>query len=178
MTFLHRNPVQRLPKPVLAFALRCVFLALDYLHTEYRVVYNGRACSFDLEYLVLWSLEASKSGIRADDFMFEILDDSVLVGFGQDELGWPCPREELDDRVIYTSRQLKMLCSVGAHIFCDFGSAVPGGKKLLKDIQSDIKSSGPESSWESRGCDLLIRCWCWVFDKQSRCVHLVAAGSV
>lgn len=39
--FLHRNPVQRLPKPVLAFTLRQVFLALDYLHTECQIIHAG-----------------------------------------------------------------------------------------------------------------------------------------
>lgn len=39
--FLHRNPVRRLPKPVLAFALQRLFLALDYLHTECQVIHTG-----------------------------------------------------------------------------------------------------------------------------------------
>ena len=39
--FLHRNPVQRLRKPVLVFTLRQVFLALDYLHTECQVIHTG-----------------------------------------------------------------------------------------------------------------------------------------
>lgn len=39
--FLHRNPVRRLPKPVLAFTLRQVFLALDYLHTECQIIHTG-----------------------------------------------------------------------------------------------------------------------------------------
>ena len=39
--FFHRNPVQRLPKPVLAFTLRRVFLALDYLHTECQIIHTG-----------------------------------------------------------------------------------------------------------------------------------------
>lgn len=41
--FLHRNPVRRLPKPVLAFTLRQVFLALDYLHTECQIIHTGIA---------------------------------------------------------------------------------------------------------------------------------------
>jgi len=41
LTFLHRNPVRRLPMPVLAFALKRVFLALDYLHTECQVIHAG-----------------------------------------------------------------------------------------------------------------------------------------
>lgn len=42
-TFLKRNPVERLPKPVLAFILHRLFLALDYLHTECQIVHTGEA---------------------------------------------------------------------------------------------------------------------------------------
>jgi serine/threonine-protein kinase SRPK3 len=41
LTFLHRNPVQRLPAPVLAFTLKRLFLALDYLHTECQIIHAG-----------------------------------------------------------------------------------------------------------------------------------------
>lgn len=39
--FLHRNPVQRLPSPVLAFTLKRLFLALDYLHNECQIIHTG-----------------------------------------------------------------------------------------------------------------------------------------
>jgi serine/threonine-protein kinase SRPK3 len=41
LTFLHRNPVRRLPVPVLTFVLQRLFLALDYLHTECKIVHTG-----------------------------------------------------------------------------------------------------------------------------------------
>lgn len=44
LTFLHRNPVRQLPKPVLAFVLQRLFLALDYLHTECKIIHAG-SCS-------------------------------------------------------------------------------------------------------------------------------------
>lgn len=40
-SFLYRNPIRRLPKPVLAFVLQRVFLALDYLHTECNIIHTG-----------------------------------------------------------------------------------------------------------------------------------------
>lgn len=40
--FLQRNPVHRLPKPVLAFTLRRLFEGLDYLHTECNVIHTGK----------------------------------------------------------------------------------------------------------------------------------------
>ena len=45
-TFLHRNPIQRLPTPVLAFVLQRVFLALDYLHTECQIIHTGKSSEY------------------------------------------------------------------------------------------------------------------------------------
>ncbi|PWY89146.1 hypothetical protein BO70DRAFT_285797, partial [Aspergillus heteromorphus CBS 117.55] len=41
LTFLHRNPIRRLPVPVLAFVLKRLFLALDYLHSECQIIHAG-----------------------------------------------------------------------------------------------------------------------------------------
>lgn len=49
ITFLHRNPEARLPAPVLAFVLRRLFQALDFLHTECRVIHTGRSDALQLE---------------------------------------------------------------------------------------------------------------------------------
>lgn len=40
-TFLHRNPIRILPVPVLAFVLKQLFLALDFLHTECNLIHTG-----------------------------------------------------------------------------------------------------------------------------------------
>ncbi|KAK2591913.1 hypothetical protein QQS21_010387 [Conoideocrella luteorostrata] len=116
-TFLHRNPVRRLPKPVLAFVLQRVFLALDYLHTECQVIHTD---------------------IKADNIMFEISDESVLSDFEQGELQNPSPIKELDGRFIYMSRELGMPKRMGAPVLCDFGSAVVGGTEHLEDVQPNI----------------------------------------
>ncbi|KAH8710405.1 Serine/threonine-protein kinase SRPK [Beauveria bassiana] len=109
-TFLHRNPIQRLPKVMLAFILQRTFLALDCLHTE----------------------------CQADNIMFEFSEQSVLVDFEQGELQAPCPRKELEGRYIYMSRELKMPKNLGAPVLCDFGSAVDGGVDHLEDVQPNI----------------------------------------
>ena len=44
MTFLHRNPIRRLPVPVLAVVLQRLFMALDYLHTECELIHTGTCC--------------------------------------------------------------------------------------------------------------------------------------
>ncbi|KAE8141341.1 kinase-like domain-containing protein [Aspergillus pseudotamarii] len=116
--FLHRNPVQRLPKPVLAFTLRQVFLALDYLHTECQVIHTD---------------------IKANNIMFELADNSVFIKFEEDELQDPSPRKELDGRAIFLSRELEMIPGkLGAPVLCDFGSAMLGDIEHLEDVQPDI----------------------------------------
>ncbi|EHK25855.1 serine threonine protein kinase, CMGC group [Trichoderma virens Gv29-8] len=117
LTFLHRNPVRRLPIPVLAFVLRRLFLALDFLHTECQVIHTD---------------------IKADNIMFGIDDDSVFTAFEEQELLDPSPRKVVDGRAIYLSRELQMPKNWGAPVLCDFGSAVVGGKEHLEDVQPDI----------------------------------------
>ncbi|KAI1263985.1 serine threonine protein kinase, CMGC group [Xylariaceae sp. FL1019] len=117
LTFLHRNPVRRLPAPVLAFILRRLFLALDFLHTECKVIHTD---------------------IKADNIMLGIEDDSVFSAFEEQELLDPCPRKTVDDRVIYLSRELQMPKALGAPVLCDFGSAVVGDTHHVEDIQPDI----------------------------------------
>lgn len=41
LAFLRRNPVERLPSPVIAVVLHRLFLALDYLHTECHIAHTG-----------------------------------------------------------------------------------------------------------------------------------------
>lgn len=117
LTFLHRNPVRRLPVPVLAFVLRRLFLALDFLHTECQIIHTD---------------------IKADNIMFGIDDDSVFSTFEEQELLDPSPRKLVGGRVIYLSRELQMPKNWNAPVLCDFGSAVAGDKEHLEDIQPDI----------------------------------------
>ncbi|TDL19982.1 CMGC/SRPK protein kinase [Rickenella mellea] len=102
-TFLHRNPVRRLPPLVLSLVLERLFLALDFLHTECRVAHTD---------------------IQANNIMFDMADDSVFSDFEEEELRNPCPRKELYGRTIYLSRELRMPKNVCAPVLCDFGSAV------------------------------------------------------
>jgi hypothetical protein len=48
------------------------------------------------------------SDITADNIMFGIADDSVFSDFEERELQTPCPRKDLDGRIIYVSRELRM----------------------------------------------------------------------
>lgn len=44
--FLRRNPVRRLPRPILVFVLHHLFLALDYLHKECHIIHTGTCCRY------------------------------------------------------------------------------------------------------------------------------------
>ncbi|RAL12540.1 kinase-like protein [Aspergillus homomorphus CBS 101889] len=106
---------------VLAFILKRLFLALDYLHTECQVIHTD---------------------IKAGNIMFGIADDSVfdglVDGLVDDEIRIPCPRKELDVRTIYVSQELGLPKEWGAPALCDFGSAMPGGVEHLEDIQPNM----------------------------------------
>ncbi|KAL4787454.1 kinase-like domain-containing protein [Aspergillus varians] len=116
--FLHRNPIQRLPKPVLAFTLYRLFTALDYLHSECQIIHTD---------------------IKPDNIMFEFADDSVFTIFEEEELQDPSPRKEQDGRTIYLTRELKMLPGkTGAPVLSDFGSAMLGDREHLEDVQPNI----------------------------------------
>ncbi|KAG4429982.1 hypothetical protein IFR05_014532 [Cadophora sp. M221] len=117
LTFLHRNSVRRLPAPVLAFVLRRLFLALDFLHTECQIIHTD---------------------IKADNIMFGIEDDSVFTAFEEQELVDPSPRKTVNGRTIYLSRELQIPKTWGAPVLCDFGSAVVGDIEHLEDVQPDI----------------------------------------
>ncbi|KAI0470082.1 serine threonine protein kinase, CMGC group [Xylariaceae sp. FL0804] len=117
LTFLYRNDARRLPAPVVAFILRRLFLALDFLHTECQIIHTD---------------------IKADNIMFDIQDDSVFSAFEEQELLSPCPRKNEEGRFIYVSRELGIPKQIGAPVLCDFGSAVAGGVEHTEDVQPDI----------------------------------------
>ncbi|KAK4447335.1 serine threonine protein kinase [Podospora aff. communis PSN243] len=118
LAFLHRNPVRRLRPTVLAVVLRRLFLALDFLHKECKIIHTD---------------------IKADNIMFGIEDDSVFSAFEEQELHEPSARKIVDgDRVIYESRELQMPKKWGPPVLCDFGSAVSGDVEHTEDVQPDI----------------------------------------
>ncbi|UNI16418.1 hypothetical protein JDV02_002851 [Purpureocillium takamizusanense] len=109
--------LRRLPAPVLSFVLHRLFLALDFLHTECKIIHTD---------------------IKADNIMFGIGDDSVFTAFEEQELLDPSPRKVVGDRAIYLSRELQMPKTWGAPVLCDFGSAVSGDIEHMEDIQPNI----------------------------------------
>ncbi|KKF96578.1 Serine/threonine-protein kinase SRPK [Ceratocystis platani] len=116
-TFLSRNPIGRLPAPVLAIVLQRVFQALDYLHNHCHLVHTD---------------------VKADNIMFGIGDDKTLYDFEEAEVASPTPRKELGDgRVIYVSRTIDRPSKIRPPVLCDLGSAFPGDTPRMEDVQPD-----------------------------------------
>lgn len=105
--------------------------------------------------------------------MFSILDLSVLADFEEEEIRNPCPRKEMDGRVIYTSRAIRSLGMIGPPVLCDFGSAVFGEEEHIECVQPNAYRS-PEvtlrASWDYKidiwsvgcmvsDCDVLAFPW-------------------
>ncbi|KAL1297606.1 hypothetical protein AAFC00_006167 [Neodothiora populina] len=74
----NRNPVRRLPQPVMAFLLKRLFLALDLLHRECHIVHTD---------------------IKEANILLPA-DSSVLTQFEHQELEEPNPKKEVDGGVI------------------------------------------------------------------------------
>nr|POE77426.1 serine/threonine-protein kinase srpk [Quercus suber] len=117
----HRNAVGRLPVPVVAFLLKRLFHALDFLHEECHVAHTD---------------------IKEANILLGA-DSSVLTEIEHEELREPSPSKEIDGGIVYLSRKMGTLRAFGAPVLCDFGSAVPldDGREHCEDIQPDIYRS-------------------------------------
>jgi serine/threonine-protein kinase SRPK3 len=78
--------------------------------------------------------------IKADNIMLGIDDDSVFSDFEEEELQDPVPRKEvdIDGRMIYMSRDLRMPNNMDAPVLCDFGSAMLGAQHHSEFVQPNI----------------------------------------
>ncbi|KAI4613317.1 uncharacterized protein J4E87_009964 [Alternaria ethzedia] len=81
---LNRNPTHRFTDELLRAGLSQMFLALDYLHTEAKVIHTD---------------------IKADNILIEIEDQDILKAFVDAELTLPSPRKVVEGKPIYATRQ-------------------------------------------------------------------------
>ncbi|KAG5969433.1 hypothetical protein E4U56_008335 [Claviceps arundinis] len=100
--FRRRNPVGKLPEPIMALVLKPLFHALDFLHQECHTTHTD---------------------IKEGNLLFGA-DKSVLKAFEKEELEKPCPRKEVNGRTIYLSRELGIPEDFGEPMLCDFGAAM------------------------------------------------------
>ncbi|KKZ59856.1 hypothetical protein EMCG_05318 [[Emmonsia] crescens] len=117
---LYRNPSHRFTEDLLRAGLMQVFLALDYLHSECKLVHTD---------------------IKGDNILQEIADETILESFTKAELESPSPRKFINGIPVYASRRLELPKTFGQVILSDFGSAVRGDERRNHDAQPNIYRS-------------------------------------
>ncbi|EDN93428.1 hypothetical protein SS1G_09294 [Sclerotinia sclerotiorum 1980 UF-70] len=98
----YRLPDGIFTEELLKNSLKQLFLAIDYIHTEY---------------------------IKADNIFSQIEDESILDAFTNAEMRNPSPRKSINGVTVYTSRQLEIPKFFGDSVLSDFGSVVRGDEK-------------------------------------------------
>ncbi|KAK6721278.1 hypothetical protein SNK04_000173 [Fusarium graminearum] len=93
---IRRSSPRRLPPFGARYVLKDLFMALEYLHDECHIIHTD---------------------IKADNIMFSITDPSVFADFEEEEGRDPCPRKEVEGRIIYTSRTMKYTGMVGPQVW-------------------------------------------------------------
>ncbi|KAI1459204.1 kinase domain protein [Annulohypoxylon moriforme] len=115
-----RNHANRFTSDLLKAGLKHLFRALDFLHTECKIVHTY---------------------IKADNILHKIVDDSILEAFTQAELETPVPRKIVGEDIIYLSRQFEVPKMIGNILLSDFSAAVLGDEKHNHDAQPIVYRS-------------------------------------
>ncbi|EAW06693.1 protein kinase domain protein [Aspergillus clavatus NRRL 1] len=95
--------------------IRNILAALDFLHTDARIIHTD---------------------LQPSNILLGIKDNSILSEFETAEFEAPVPRKTLEDRTIYLSRPLPL--SYGTPVLCDLGEARLGTDQQKGDIMPDI----------------------------------------
>ncbi|KAH6658073.1 kinase-like domain-containing protein [Truncatella angustata] len=99
---LYHNPSNRSTEPLLKADLKHILLTLDYLHTECKLVHTD---------------------IKADNILQEIVDESMIDVFTNEEMEAPSTRKIMDETPIYMTRRFQLPNIFGGVVLSDFASA-------------------------------------------------------
>lgn len=110
----HRLKRQRLALPLFKFFMYCLLQALDYLHTECRVIHTGKLAPFTLSPATTHDNLTRPADIKDDNIMITIENEKVLKDFVAASLKQPHPKHtrETDGREVYLSRDPWMTLGV------------------------------------------------------------------
>ncbi|KND89186.1 Serine/threonine-protein kinase SRPK [Tolypocladium ophioglossoides CBS 100239] len=117
---LRRNPSGRFSDGVLKGGLLHLLQALDYLHTECKLVHTD---------------------IKADNILHAIVDPGILKDFVKEEMETPSPRKYVDSAPVYMSRRFNLPKDFGRIVLGDLGSAVRGYAKRNHEAQPNVYRS-------------------------------------
>ncbi|GAB1316567.1 Serine/threonine-protein kinase SRPK [Madurella fahalii] len=114
------QPNPSLTVELLKPGLKYLFLALDCLHSECKLV---------------------DTDINADNILQEIVDDNLYKVFTKEELESPSPRKVVDAHPIYMSRRFGLPRDFGGVVLSDFGAAVRRDVRRNHDAQPNVYRS-------------------------------------
>jgi serine/threonine-protein kinase SRPK3 len=158
-------PGGKLPQDILKLTLKHVLLALEFLHSECHLAHTGKLPNYYSLFLsslgLYLSLRVEVSDhfpdIQAKNILMGIDDENVLTEFEEAEVRDPSPCKVDGDRVIYTSRQMRVRGSAGRPVLCNFGEARIGDGKFTEDIQPFLYRA-PEVILR-KPCDKKVDIW-------------------
>lgn len=120
----HRTLEKVLPEDLLKPVLIHILLAIDFLHTEAKIVHTGiTLLNLVISRKYLKFLIDLITDIQENNVMLSVEDESILVDFEEAEKTSPSPCKIVEDRVIYSSRDLEIPKVHGRPILSDFGEA-------------------------------------------------------
>ena len=135
------SPAGKIPEALLKAFLKHLLQALDFLHTDAKMIHAGIEHLLELVALDVLPrstghvLTSSLPDLQARNIHLGIEEDSILKEFEAAELRTPSPRKIDGDQVIYECRGLRLPTKFGRPILCDFGEARFGKQTYTDDIQ-------------------------------------------
>jgi serine/threonine-protein kinase SRPK3 len=144
---LNCRPDHRLNEGQLKVALKHILLALDYLHTECKLIHTGVTSPPLIRYIT--SDEICRvvimhflTDISSHNILIEIEESSLLEDFVKAEMELPSGRKSVNEAPVYVSRRFGTPKRLGRPVLGDFGCAVSGTvPQSFFAVQPDVYTS-------------------------------------